>query len=145
MATWFKKSKRGGTTYTTYMNGNKPTTWSQSYKDGSTRTTYTHRGGNLTVTKTTRQGGYVKVERHVANKKQKPIKYKTPKQLKPRLSKPVKYKQPKIRKIKWSSAYRPRRSKHTASSIFFPIKLILIMSLFAFSPAIIDLFKSLFN
>lgn len=122
MARWFKRTKRGSTTYTTYL-GSQPTTWSQSYKDGSTRTTYTHRGGKLTITKTTKQGGYTKIEKRVADKKQKQIKYKAWK--------------PKHR-VKWGKPVRaknPRRYKLVSS---FSIKWFLYITLFAFSPMIIQ-------
>lgn len=123
MAKWFKRTKRSGTTYTTYLDGTKPTTWSQSYKDGSTRTTYTHRGGKVTVTKTTRQGGYTKIEKRVANKKQKQLQYKAWK--------------PKHR-VKWGKPVRaksPRRYK----SASFSLKWILYITMFAFSPFIIGI------
>lgn len=123
MARWFKRTKRSGTTYTTYLDGTKPTTWSQSYKDGSTRTTYTHRGGKITVTKTTRQGGYTKIEKRVANKKQKQLQYKAWK--------------PKHR-VKWCKPLRAKKSKRS-KSISFSLKWILYVSLFALSPIIIKL------
>jgi len=132
MAKWFKRTKRGGTTYTTYQDGSKPTTWSQSYKDGSTRTTYTHRGGQVTVTKTTKQGGYTKIEKQVQNKKQRPKKYKA---WKPKHS------------TKWKSPFRPRTRIRTRRSRSQPMSLItmLFWILFAFSPAIISYLKEILN
>lgn len=127
MAKWYKRTKRGGTTYTTYQDGSKPTTWSQSYKDGSTRTTYTHRGGNLTVTKTTRQGGYTKVEKHVANKKQKAVSNKAWK--------------PK-HQVKWKAPVRARSVRiHRGKPVSISFTTLFWFTLFAFSPFIISVMK----
>jgi hypothetical protein len=130
MAKWFKRSKRSGITYTTYLDG-KPTTWSQSYKDGSTRTTYTHRNGCVTVTKTTKQGGYSKIEKHVQNKKQKPKKYKAWKS---------------SHRTKWNKPVRLRKPKAIrAKSVNISFKIIMLLFLFCLSPLIIDIIKTLFN
>jgi hypothetical protein len=130
MAKWFKRSKRSGITYTTYLNG-KPTTWSQSYKDGSTRTTYTHRGGNITVTKTTKQGGFTKIEKRAVSKKQKPKKYKAWK--------------PKHR-VKWGKSPKRYKIKRIrVKSINLSFKTLILLILFSFSPLIVDIIKELFN
>lgn len=126
---WFKRTKRGNTTYTTYLDGSKPTTWSQSYKDGSTRTTYTHRGGKTTVTKTTKQGGYTKIEKHVSNKKQRQVRYKAWK--------------PKHRTI-WNKPVRAKSIRiRSPGSFKISFKFIILMIIFAFSPIIIDIIKSI--
>jgi len=130
MAKWFKRSKRSGITYTSYLDG-KPTTWSQSYKDGSTRTTYTHRNGRITVTKTTKQGGYSKIEKHVQNKKQKPKKHKAWK---------TSY------RAKWNTPIRLHKTKairYKSENLSF--KTIILFILFGFSPLIVDIIKTLFN
>lgn len=126
MAKWFKRTKRSGTTYTTYLDGTKPTTWSQSYKDGSTRTTYTHRGGKVTVTKTTRQGGYTKIEKRVANKKQKQLQYKAWKSK---------------HRVKWGKPVRAKkiRAYKRGGSINNYYKIIMYIALFTYSPIIIGI------
>jgi len=139
VAKWYKRTKRGGTTYTTYQDGSKPTTWSQSYKDGSTRTTYTHRGGKTTVTKTTKQGGYTKVEKHVANKKQKPIRYKLPTTIKYGKSN---YKQFKPIKTKWAKPYRTRNTRgRRGRAVSISFKTLFWFTLFSFSPFIIGVIE----
>ena len=129
MAKWFKRTKTGSTTYTTYLDGTKPTTWSQSYKDGSTRTTYTNRGGKITVTKTTKQGGYTNIEKRVANKKQKQIKHKAWK--------------PKHR-VKWGKPTRARKIRIsskpiTIKSLDATAKALFYLTIFALSPILIKL------
>lgn len=121
MAKWFKRTKVGSTTYTTYLDGTKPTTWSQSYTDGSTRRTYTHRGGKTTLTITSKQGGYSKVEKKVLNKKQKNVKYKPPKRIRVKLAKPI-----RARKL--------RRSTKTQAISF---KILLYLFLLSISPLIL--------
>lgn len=129
MAKWFKKTKRGGITYTSYRSGTRPTTWSQSYKDGSTRTTYTHRGSKTTVTKTTRQGGYTKIEKRVAVKQNKPIKYKAWKSK---------------HKTKWNIPLRSNRTRRNkTSTISLSPKLLIYLTLFAFSPLLLDILKKI--
>lgn len=130
MAKWFKRTKIGSTTYTTYLDGTKPTTWSQSYKDGSTRTTYTNRGGKVTVTKTTKQGSYTNIEKRVANKKQKQIKYKA---WKPR------------HRVKWQKPIRAKRIKVRKTNVDLSFKFILFFILFSFFPLLINLIVSVFN
>ena len=133
MAKWFKRSKRSGITYTTYLDG-KPTTWSQSYKDGSTRTTYTHRGGKITVTKTTKQGGFTKIQKRLVNKKQKQLKYKA---WKPR------------HRVKWGKPLRVKKIRTRSQPINVSLNIIFYILLFAFSPIVIkvilDVFKVLFQ
>jgi len=126
MASWFKKSKRNGITYTTYTDGSKPTTWSQSFGSGSYRQTLTHRGGKVTETITRKSGGYTNVKKRLLNKTVKPKKVKA--------FKPKKTKWAKPKKIK----VRSRRSVAKKTSLDFSMNLIYILLMIAFLPIIID-------
>lgn len=121
MAKWFKRTKVGSTTYTTYLDGTKPTTWSQSYTDGSTRRTYTHRGGKTTLTITSKQGGYSKVEKKVLNKKQKNVKYKPPKRI----------------RVKWAKPIRARKLRRSTKTQAISFKILLYLFLLSISPLIL--------
>jgi len=123
MAKWFKRTKRGGTTYTTYLDGSKPTTWSQSYTDGSTRRTYTHRGGKTTLTVTSKQGGYRKIEKKLLNKKQKPIKYKPPKKI----------------RVKWNKSLRYRKRRTSTKTQSISIKALMYLLLLCFLPMVLEI------
>ena len=98
MARWFKKTKSGGITKTTYLDG-KPSTWSQSFGGGSYRQTLTHRGSKIVQTITQKMGGYTKITKKTLNKqpKIKKIKTKTPKDFKIKTHTIRRIKQRKIR------------------------------------------------
>lgn len=129
MASWFKKSKRNGITYTTYTDGSKPTTWSQSFGSGSYRQTLTHRGDKVTETITRKSGGYTNVKKRLLNKKHRPKKIKPFKPKKVRWAKPIRAKSTRRgRKVKSGSV--------SASTFFWFMWAFLI---FAFSPIVIGL------
>ena len=87
MAKWFKRTKKGNITKTTYLDGRTPTTWSQSIGSGSYRQTLTHRGSKVIETITRKMGGYTQITKKTRNKK--------PKIIKPYKSKVYKFKNPK--------------------------------------------------
>lgn len=95
MAKWFKKTKKGNTTKTTYLDGRTPSTWSQSTGGGSYRQTLTYRGGKVIETITRKMGGYTQITKKTRNKKPKVIKSYKPKVFK--FKKPKKIRQRRTR------------------------------------------------
>ena len=101
MAKWFKRTKKGNTTTTTYLDGRTPTTWSQTIGGGSYRQTLTHRGSKVIETITRKTGGYTQITKKTRNKK--------PKVIKPYKSKTYKFKKPKSIKQR-RTRYRSTKS-----------------------------------
>ena len=149
MAIGFKRTKRGGVTYTDYQ-GNKGTTQSRSYKDGATRRTYTnYSSGKVRLTETTTQGGYtVRKSRDLTKGLfNKPKKQKTPKLSKPPKHKSISNKAWKSKHVpKWNISHRKIRTRAIRkSSSQISLSWVLLLIFFASSPLLIDLVKVLFN
>lgn len=123
MAKWFKRTKKGNTTTTTYLDGRTPTTWSQSIGSGSYRQTLTHRGGKVIETITRKTGGYTQITKKTRNKK-------------PKVIKPYK---PKTYKFKKAKKIRHRRTRSTTSTL--PLRYIWYIILFNLAVYLISVFK----
>lgn len=95
MTRWFKRTKKGNITVTTYLDGTKPTTWSQSIGSGSYRQTLTHRGSKVTETITRKTGGYTQIQKKTRNKKPKKTKAYKPKIYKFKKPKKLTYRRPR--------------------------------------------------
>lgn len=119
MAKWFKRTKKGNTTTTTYLDGRTPTTWSQSIGSGSYRQTLTHRGSKVIETITRKTGGYTQITKKTRNKKSKVIK-------------PYK---PKTYKFKKAKKLRHRRTNRV------DMRNIVFVILFAMAVYLISVFK----